>query len=362
VPLKHHTETAYLIFLAAIVSAYGVLLSLLPHFPQGVLYWMILMVVSFLYPIVLTPTFRSNRADYEFRFLHWAPALMTLLWLILEVFSGYKAILILQLGFLYLWSLPLVVLALTLIILFCLHVIRRQSMRVPVIGGLLAAFFALSISAEAFGWNTPMQTALFPDNQYARIASTVVPGSVSSSSSSTAVIAANVSSSSVAARSSSSAWALPPVSSSSRSSSSTAASSVRSSAAASLPRSAIAVTVSSSSSVRRSSSSLSSSASSVIAALPVSSSARSSSSLSSSAVSSSVARSSSSSSVATVVRSSSSSSAPAVIAQNPPPTPAPTPPHLPQSGPEAFALIMVTLLGLYCRTLHARAMRRLDVE
>ncbi len=261
-PLKHHTETAYLVLLACVTAVYGLLLSLLPHFPDGVLYWCVLLVISLMYPLVLVPSFRSNRADYEFRFLHWAPALMTLLWLFLEILARrYQAVLILQLGFLYLWSLPLVVLCLTLILLFCLHVVRRQSIRVAVIGGLLVLFFAFALSAEALGWNAPIQAALFPSNRY-------------------------------------------------------------SSFAANQYRSLVAMT------------GLQTSSGDTMA--------------------SSSSRSASSSSTAVVIASNNTPVGPPVTKK---------PSRLPGSGPEeGIALLFITLLALYCRTLHVRAVERLALD
>ena len=164
-PLKHRTETAFLFILALAISFAGFALALLPSMPEGFVYWSILLIASVLYPLLLLHTFKINRADYEFRLLHWFPAILFVLWMVLELLSPFLRIaFILKLGFLSLWSLPLVVLGIVFIILFSLHVIRRSRLRVWVLSLLLALFASSAVASAVMGWNPSLQAALFPRN------------------------------------------------------------------------------------------------------------------------------------------------------------------------------------------------------
>lgn len=171
-PLKHHTETAYLFLLGLAIGVSGVAVALLPKLPNGFPYWLVLFIAAVFYPLVLARTFRTNRADYEFRLLHWFPAGIFMLWILLEALSPkFRAVYILELGFLYLWSLPLVALGIAFIILFAVHVIRRNRLRVTVLSIMLAAFCIGAIAAEATGVNEKLQAALFPKNTAHLVAS-----------------------------------------------------------------------------------------------------------------------------------------------------------------------------------------------
>ena len=151
-----------MLVLAIMVCLVGFLAALLPHLPAGLSAWGILLAVSVVYPIVLQPTLRVNRADYEFRLLHWFPAGILLLWAFLEVTSPrVKFLYILQLGFFYLWSLPIVVLGICFLMLFAVHVIRRSTVRVTLLSLLLAAFITGAVAAEIRDWNPRLQTVLF---------------------------------------------------------------------------------------------------------------------------------------------------------------------------------------------------------
>lgn len=161
-PLKHHTETAYMIFLGLIICVLGFFLALLPHIPAGLPYWFIFLVLSLLYPLILAPTLRSNRADYEFRMMHWFPFSMVVLWLVLEL-VGPKAyfLRILQLGFFFLWSLPLVGLGIFFLILFATHVIRRRFIRITVLSLFLVLFTFGALSAEAMHRNSRLSRKIY---------------------------------------------------------------------------------------------------------------------------------------------------------------------------------------------------------
>ncbi len=171
-PLKHHTETVFILVLCFIICVYGALLALLPHFPQGVLPWCILLFVATLYPVALLPTFRSRRADYEFRFLHWFPAVMTLGWLALELLS-HRFILfrVLQFGGTALWSLPLVFFGLVSLTLFSLHVIRRRSTRIVGIGMMFAFFTIGALTSHELSYNPLLASLLYPQSNMSRVVS-----------------------------------------------------------------------------------------------------------------------------------------------------------------------------------------------
>ncbi len=161
-PLKHHTETAYLIILGLLICVSAFLASLLPDLPEGLKYCLLFFTVFALYPIFLIPTFKRNRVDYEFRLLHWFPAGAFALWLLLQLIAPYwKWFNIVKLGFLFLWGLPIVALGLGCIVLFALHVIRRRTVRIAVLSAFFVLFTAGSLMAEAKGWNNRLQANIF---------------------------------------------------------------------------------------------------------------------------------------------------------------------------------------------------------
>lgn len=200
-----------------------------------------LLTVSVLYPLLLTSTFRTNRADYEFRLLHWFPAGIFVLWILMQFIAPqFRLLYILNLGFYFLWSLPLVALGIAFIIIFVLHVIRRRTIRIAVLGIMLAFFLAGAVSAEGLRWNRRLQAMIFPEDSpifvvlqdaylsgkgyLARIASVPAGADASSSSSAssfpvaTMMSSSAISSSSVGMLSSSSSFSiasskasLPPV-------------------------------------------------------------------------------------------------------------------------------------------------------
>lgn len=172
-PLKHHTETALMLILGIVMVATGFVCALLPAFPAGILYWCIAFALTVLYPLVLASFFRANRADYEFRLLHWVPAGMTVLWLFLELLSyRFEVAHTAQLGFFALWSLPLVALGIVLSIVFSAHVIRRRNVRISFLALLLVGFSGLAYAAQVNHWNAPLQAALFPQGGINSVAAT----------------------------------------------------------------------------------------------------------------------------------------------------------------------------------------------
>lgn len=160
-----------MLVLGILLVATGFVLGLLPAFPAGIAYWCVLFAVTVFYPLLLTRLLRSNRADYEFRILHWVPAAMAVLWLVLELLTyRFSVARTAQLGFFSFWSLPLVALGIVLTIVFAAHVIRRRNVRIPFLSILLVAFAATSVVSHTMGWNPALQATLFPETDITRIA------------------------------------------------------------------------------------------------------------------------------------------------------------------------------------------------
>lgn len=167
-PFKHITETAYLIFLGLLICIAGFLAAMLPALPEGLKYWIVCFSVSVLYPIFLMPTFRHNRADYEFRLLHWFPAMMFILWIVLQIIDSYWTWFhILNLGFFAFWSLPIVALGLGSSIMFSLHVIRRRTSRIVFLSIFLILFSVGAVKAEMNDWNGALQAKIFSEDSIA---------------------------------------------------------------------------------------------------------------------------------------------------------------------------------------------------
>jgi len=161
-PLKHRSETAYLLLLGLIICVAGFLISLLPSLPGGLVPWAVLFVLSGLYPLMLHRMFRVNRVDYEFRMLHWFPACMFFAWLLLQIISPHvRFFYILQLGLWFLWSVLVVLLGLFFEILFASHVIRRSRIRITMLSLFMLVYTAGAVTAEARGWNRSLQAVFF---------------------------------------------------------------------------------------------------------------------------------------------------------------------------------------------------------
>lgn len=170
--MKHHTETAFVIALGAAIALTGALATLLPPLPDGFLYWGLLMLLAVAYPLSLRPFFRSNRADHEFRVLHWTPALMLVLWFLVDVLSGFGVLTILKTGFFFAWALPLAVLGIGLLMLFSWHALRRWQTRIPALAVVLVAAAVFGIASEVMAWNPPLTAAIYQQRPASKIAAT----------------------------------------------------------------------------------------------------------------------------------------------------------------------------------------------
>ncbi len=146
-----------LLVLAVVTVVTGVLVSVLPPLPGGWLPWGVLFVVTMAYPLALYAYLRRNRAEYTFRLLHFLPAGIATLWLILELlvqrFPRAGSVL---LGFLWGHAAVPVLIGLMLLALFCLNVIRRRVLRLAGLAALTALFAAFVVLSQDRGWGTQL--------------------------------------------------------------------------------------------------------------------------------------------------------------------------------------------------------------
>lgn len=141
----------------------GAAASLLPALPEGFFPWAMVTALFVIYPLLLRRVFKTNRADYEFRLLHWFPAGILFLWFLLAIFDAdVQAAHILFLGFFILWSLPLVILGIFFLLLFSIHVIRRRVVRIVSLSVLLLVFAVAGASSDVTGLNARLSAAMFP--------------------------------------------------------------------------------------------------------------------------------------------------------------------------------------------------------
>ncbi len=158
-PLKHFTETVLIVVLACVTILAGVLVSVLPPLPGGLLPWAGLAVLTLAYPLALYGFLRRFRADYAFRVLHFAPFFLALLWLAFQLVVQRVPALRSVAGLLT-WGhgLVAVLAVLALIAAFCLHVIRRRVPRLSALGFLAAAFVAFVVLSSRLGWGSDLRT------------------------------------------------------------------------------------------------------------------------------------------------------------------------------------------------------------
>jgi hypothetical protein len=141
-PLKHLPETLLVFLLGIVTVLTGALVSTLPPLAEGLLPRGLLFLLTFLYPLVLYPYFRENRADYEFRALHFAPLAIVLIAVALDLLaSRFPSVAPVRLWYGWGWSLPAVVITFLLLTLFCVEVIRRRGSRLAGLAAIFAIFF-----------------------------------------------------------------------------------------------------------------------------------------------------------------------------------------------------------------------------
>ncbi len=151
-PLKHFTETFLVVVLGAVIAFTGLMTATLPDLPHGALPWAILFVLSVAYPLSLHSMFQKRRADNLFRNLHWFPAGILLVWLLLQGVVLGSSIEADSIRFYtWAWTLPAVVVAFVAIILFCLKVIRRRVPRLVFLALIFVPFAAVALVSEKGG-------------------------------------------------------------------------------------------------------------------------------------------------------------------------------------------------------------------
>ncbi len=162
-PLKHSTETFLVILLGAVIVLTGVLLATLPPLMAGLVPMLILLVLTLAYPIALYPLFRSNRADYPFRVLHFFPALMVVAWGVLQLLGwGVPTLGFLARWYTWGWTFVAVLLGMFLLMVFCLQVLRQWTERIATLGILLVIFLALAFaSGFRFHWDRSLAGVLW---------------------------------------------------------------------------------------------------------------------------------------------------------------------------------------------------------
>jgi hypothetical protein len=161
-PLKHSTETLLVVILALAIVLAGVVCAILPPIATSILPWSAAFAVSIIYPLTLYPLFKERRADYEFRALHFVPALMLFVWLVLQLLVSVRP------GFAFVlhwytwgWTFVGVFAAFLLLIWFCMHVIRQWSGRLTFIIPLLGLFLIFAVVSQARSLPSRITEALF---------------------------------------------------------------------------------------------------------------------------------------------------------------------------------------------------------
>jgi hypothetical protein len=172
-PLKHFTETFLTVVLGAVVVLTGLLTATLPDLPNGALPWVILFVLSVAYPLSLHSMFQKRRADNFFRNLHWFPAGMLLVWLLLQgVVLGSNLTPDEVDVYTWGWTLPAVIVGFVMMVLFCLKVIRRRVPRLLFLAAILVPFAALAIVSEQGPHFEEEITAVLWDNSLMQVSDT----------------------------------------------------------------------------------------------------------------------------------------------------------------------------------------------
>ena len=161
-PLKHLTETILLIVFAVLNAVTGAIVWSLPSLPDGLLPWAVLFGATLFYPLLLYPLFRRDRADHALRALHFAPAAIAMLWIVLEGLRT-RAPAMETVRFIVLWgfAFPAVAVGLLLAILFCHSVLRCREIRIPIITGILALVLLAGAGVETIGAKDRLQAMIW---------------------------------------------------------------------------------------------------------------------------------------------------------------------------------------------------------
>jgi len=161
-PLKHTTETLLIFFLGTAMVVTGIVLPTLTLLEMGIVPWATVFVLAVAYPLLLSRVFRCNRADYSFRMLHWVPAILLLILLLLQGIvyvlpSGQSVVDWYTWG----WTLPGVATGFFLIMFFCLRVIRRWTLRIVLLAIIFIPFIVGAVASEHYEWNEEIAATLW---------------------------------------------------------------------------------------------------------------------------------------------------------------------------------------------------------
>ncbi len=160
-PLKHATETFLVVLLGLIVLLTGCIAAFLPPLDQNPILWGVVFILSVVYALLLHPLFRTRRADNSFRLLHYFPALILLVWFVLEFFrESDPTVARMEELFLWGWTMPAVIVGFVLLAAYCLEVIRQRRARLTFLILLLVPFAVLAVSAQRLQWNPRIVAAL----------------------------------------------------------------------------------------------------------------------------------------------------------------------------------------------------------
>lgn len=194
-PLKHSTETTLVAVLGVAMILAGIVIAVLSLVASPWLLWIAAFFISLAYPLILYPHFRERRADYEFRLLHFAPALFLLAWLVLTILGGsVPFVASLRDVVMFAWALPLVGVGFLLLAWFSMRVIRQWSRRVGTLALLFVPFVTLALFGHRLEWNAQM-AALLETGTGSTTSSR--PVAAKSASSGIAIVGAGISSASV---------------------------------------------------------------------------------------------------------------------------------------------------------------------
>lgn len=180
-PLKHQTETALVAVLGAAMALAGIVIAVLSWLTSPWLLWIAAFFISLAYPLILYPHFRERRADYEFRLLHFAPAIFLLVWMALTILSSVVPGLFLVRAFLtFAWALPLVVIGFALLAWFCLNVLRQWPKRLASLAAILLPFALLGLFGQQFEWNKQIAAVIDSSTGSGSVSGPVVASSTRS--------------------------------------------------------------------------------------------------------------------------------------------------------------------------------------
>lgn len=182
-PIKHDTETWLIFLLGFLTVVAGIVCVFLPPVSVSLWPWAIAFALSLVYPFALYPYLKERRADNTFRFLHFAPAAILLLWLVADLAAGASGGLApLQQWMTWRAGIIPVAAILVLLALFCLSVIRQRRSRITLLGLLLLLLLAFGVLNNRYRWDAQLAARLWGQSGSLIIAGDPIIGSGASAS------------------------------------------------------------------------------------------------------------------------------------------------------------------------------------